>query len=424
MTGVRERTRREFLDELVAVTNERTASEFLYLMLEEHGRIGVQWEQPGVDHLREYRIVEADGPGCPHCAIIEAIAKLVPLLPLDLVRMDRAQRQYLTALRAGLRPTAAFARQSADRRLTWLSDCHGTPANPHTDADCVAHRAVAPAADPLAESPALPAALLALLGGDAEAAAADVRDRLDIIRNWRDAAREVAGDRTETQPTWTFLRTGSMLGVPIGGVPAAVVALRPGAPAVDRPIADLVGEARLRGGQEFQGGLFLVPDPDLDGRMPVYFDAVDVLTGQPVRTIRLPVGEPALSRPGRGVLLLYQARYAMGLRYVPGPAKPLNYWEHEAALHIFEFGLLRAVAGDAYQAAVRSFLDALVAEGSLLERPQNVLDRRQRAALGRVFDGADEREVHLWGSVAYRNAIQLALGSHQAFVEYLRARAS
>lgn len=43
-----------FCAELVAVTRERAASTYLYLMLEEGGTIGVQWEQPGIELPREH----------------------------------------------------------------------------------------------------------------------------------------------------------------------------------------------------------------------------------------------------------------------------------------------------------------------------------------------------------------------------------
>jgi len=426
--SVRIQSRRGFVDELLAVTRERPAAQFLYLMLEEGGLVGVQWEQPGHDHYRRYRILEPDGPACPHCVIVNAVTELAPVLPLDVVRMDRIRRLYESVLRSGLLPNPAFARPPGDPVHSWLGDCHGAPGNPHTDADCDAHRATtAPVTDPLEAPITLPPALLALYP-DAAAAAHDIETRLRIVRSWRDGAHDVAGERTETQPTWAFLRTGGMLGLPVAGAPDAVIALRPGAAAPDRSIADLLAAAPLQimaaGGPPYQDGLCLVPDPGVERRLPIYVGAIDVLTGRPVRTIRLPVSKPALSRAGRGVLLLYQARYAMWSRHVPGPAKPLNYWESEASLQIFEFQLLRAIGGDTYTAAVQAFLDALAAAGDLLDRPQDVLDRRHRAALGRVFRDADDAELHLWGSVAYRNAIQLSLGSPQAFAEYLRAARS
>jgi len=420
---MREHTRRGFVDELRTVTRARTATQYLYLMLEGDGLIGVQWEQPGLDHYRQYRVTDA----CPHCVIVDAVTELAPVLPLDLVRMDRTRRQYEQVLRSGLLPYAAFARQPGDPARSWHSDTHGAQGNPHTDADCAAHRAAAPVTD-LLDQPLTPPQPVLELYPDDDTAARDIETRTRIVRQWRDGAQEVAGERTETQPTWEFLRTGGMLGLPVAGVAEAVIALRPGAPAPGRSIEDLLAEAPLHvmadGGPLYADGLCLVPDPGVERRMPVYVGAIDVLTGQPVRTIRLPVNGPALSRAGRGVLLLYQTRYAMGARHVPGAAKPLNYWEAEAALHVFEFQLLRATAGDAYTAAVQAFLDALAEAGDMLDRPQDVLDRRHRTALGRVFRDADDWELHLWGSVAYRNAIQLSLGSPQAFAEYLRAAQS
>ncbi len=79
-------SRRRFVDEIVAVTRDRQATTHLYVMLREGGAIGVQWEQPGLDHLREFRVVDPDGPVCPHCLIIETVVRLAPVLPLDMLR--------------------------------------------------------------------------------------------------------------------------------------------------------------------------------------------------------------------------------------------------------------------------------------------------------------------------------------------------
>ena len=96
----------------------------------------------------------------------------------------------------------------------------------------------------------------------------------------------------------------------------------------------------------------------------------------------------------------------------------------EAALHIFEFGLLEEIGGAAYLSAVAAYLQALRKEGDLLAQPQKVLGRRERQTLAGVFGDVDDEELHLWGSVAYRNAIMLALGSQSAFAEHLRVQAS
>lgn len=416
-----------FFAELVAVTRQRTASMFLYLMLEEAAGIAVQWEQPGLDHLRRYRVVDTEGPACPHCTLIDAAAELAPVLPLDIVRAARAKAQYETVLRTGLLPYLAFARRPGGGAPGWLGDCHGAPGSPHTDADCAEHRMPTPIADPLAEIGVLPRALRELYPSDG-AAERDIATRRRIAREWRDAAEEVAGGRAETEATRAFLKTAGVLGVPLPGLDGQVLTLTRAEAADNRSLGDLVTVAsRTLASEESRAyhkeRLCLAPEPEpTRHRMPSYSGGLDLSTGQPVRVIRVPTGVRPLSRRGRGVLLLHQARYAMGKHYVPGPTKPLGHWEAEAALHIFEFGLLHAIGGAAYDTAVGAFVTALRGEGDLLERPERVLDRRQLAALAEVFDGADDEEVHLWGSVAYRNAILALLGSQAAFAEYLRTR--
>lgn len=111
----------------------------------------------------------------------------------------------------------------------------------------------------------------------------------------------------------------------------------------------------------------------------------------------------------------------MNVHAVPGPTKPPGYWQSEAALHIFEFGLLRALSGG-YEAAVDAFLATLRRTGDLLDRPDRVLNRRQRKALAEPFGRIDDFELHLWASVAYRNATYRALGSQEAFAEHLRSQ--
>ncbi|MEV4711231.1 hypothetical protein [Micromonospora sp. NPDC049374] len=415
-------SRRRFLDEMVAVTRERQATTHLYLMLREGGGIGVQWEQPGLDHLREFRVVDPDGPTCPHCLIIETVLKLAPVLPLDMLRTARARVQYERILRAGMLPAPAFARQSVSREVTWLGDCHGATGNPHTDADCAEHAAIGPpvVTDPLDVHPVtvLPRALLEMTD------VAGVRERLRLARDWRDTAAEVARRSRWAATTWGFLRSSAVLGVP-AGLPGMVYALDPDAPADDRPFAEVCAAAmRSLSGQDdpvYADRVCLVPDPVPGGeRMPSFAGAVDVAAGQPVRTLRLPSSRRPLSRLGRGILLLFEARHVMLIRHVQRTPD----WESEAALHLFEFGMLEELGGPAYTSAVAAYLDALRREGELLARPQKVLGRRERLALAGIFGGIDDEELHLWGSVAYRNAIMVMLGSQAAFAEHLRRQSS
>ncbi|MBQ1024050.1 hypothetical protein [Micromonospora sp. C95] len=416
-------SRRRFLDEVVAVTRDRQATTHLYVMLREGGGIGVQWEQPGLDHLREFRVVDPDGPVCPHCLIIEAVLRLTPVLPLDMLRTGRARVQYERILRAGMLPAPAFARQSTSRAVTWLGDCHGATGNPHTAADCAEHAAIGPAVvtDPLDVDPvaALPRALLEMTD------IADVRDRLRLAHDWRDTAAEVARRSRWAATTWGFLRSSAVLGVPAAGVPGLVYALDPDLPADDRPLAEAYATAmRSLSGRDdlvYADRVCLVPDPVPGStRMPSFAGAVEVAAGQPVRTLRLPSSRRPLSRLGRGILLLFEARHVMLIRHVQREPD----WESEAALHLFEFGMLEELGGPAYTSAVAAHLDALRREGALLARPQQVLDRRERRALAGIFGDIDDEELHLWGSVAYRNAIMVMLGSQAAFAEHLRRQAS
>ncbi|WBB51991.1 hypothetical protein [Verrucosispora sp. WMMD573] len=416
-------SRRRFLDEIVAVTQERQATTHLYLMLREGGAIGVQWEQPGLDQLREFRVIDPDGPVCPHCLIIEAVLKLAPVLPLDMLRTARARVQYERVLRAGMLPAPAFARQSVSREATWLGDCHGATGDPHTDADCAEHAAIGPSVvtDPLDVDPvaALPRGLLEVTD------AADVRERLRLARDWRDTAAEVARRSRWAATTWGFLRSSAVLGVPTAGLPGMVYALDPGAPADDRPFDEVAATAMrsLSGRHDlvYADRVCLVPDPVPGGeRMPNFAGAVDVAAGRPVRTLRLPSSRRPLSRLGRGILLLFEARHVMLIRHVQRDPD----WESEAALHLFEFGMLEELGGPAYTSAVAAYLNALRREGELLARPQKVLDRRARRALAGIFGGLDDEELHLWASVAYRNAIMVMLGSQSAFAEHLRRQAS
>lgn len=434
MTGGNARTvtRPEFFDDLVAITRERTASMYLYLSLEAGSHIWVQWEQPGIDYPRRYRVIDTDGPACAHCVIIEGVERLAPVLPLDPMRTVRSRFQYESVLRTGRLPSMALARRSADRSISWLADCHASAGDPHTDADCEQHGgphrgAAVHIDDPLTMVEPLPLALLEQYP-DGDAAVRDVTARLRAARDWRDTAQEMASGRAEVEATWAFLATQCVLGLPVPGVPGAVVALQPGMPAeagtVTERLAAVVEKlgAGATGGQRYQSRACLVPGPAAT-RLPSYAGAIDLVSGEPIRTLRLPLAKRPLSRPGRGILLLFEARHAMGIHFVPGPAKPPGYWESEAALHIFEFGLLRALGGG-YDAAVAAYLDKLRGTGELLDRPQKVLSRQQRKALAGPFGAIDSQELHLWASVAYRNAIYIALGSQEAFAAHLRNQAT
>ncbi|MDG4771568.1 hypothetical protein [Solwaraspora sp. WMMD792] len=418
-------TTAEFLDELVAVTWQRDASTYLYLNLEAGGRIWVQWEQPGIDHPRRYRIVDPTGPACPHCTILEGVAQLAPVLPLDALRLGRSRPQYEAVLSTGRLPSLAFGRRSWDPSTSWAGDCHAADGDPHTPADCAAHRSTDPVdcGDPLTMADPLPLAVQQRYP-EPEAAVRDVAARLAVARDWRDAAEEVTGGRAETEATRAFLDR-CPLALPLSD--AMVLALRPGELSSTSTLLDLLGAAggKLGGaslaGQRYHRFACLLPEPTT-GRFPTSGGSFDVASGEPIRTLRLPTGSAPLSRRGRGVLLLFEVRHTMNVHAVPvGPGKPPGYWQSEAALHVFEFGLLSALGGG-YEAAVNVFLAKLRHTGELLDRPERVLNRRQRKALAEPFGRIDDVELHLWASVAYRNAIYLALGSQEAFAEHLRSQ--
>ncbi|WP_406076606.1 hypothetical protein [Micromonospora sp. NBC_00858] len=424
-------TERAFLDELTSVTRERGATEFLYLMAQGDGVIGVQWEQPGIDHLRRYRVRDSGGPACPHCAILAAVLALAPVLPLDVLRTMRARPQYETVLRTGRLPHLAFARPVRQPGTSWLGDCHAVPGDPHTEADCATHAVPAPSGDLLdLRLGTLPRAVRELYPHDG-AATADLQQRLQIARDWRADAQAVASGIREAEATWAFLRNSCMLGVPVPGAAGLVLTLAPDRAPDDRPLAELhtaAVRALPAGGPplayQYQERACLVPEPGTGAqRMPSYGGAVDLTGAAPVRTLRLPAPRRPLSTTGRGVLLLYEARHAMGRHHASAPERDSAYWESEAALNVFEFTLLERVAGRPYQDAVAAYLQALRREGDLLARPHKVLDRRRRKALSAAFGGLDDEELHLWASVAYRNAILVLLGDLQAFAAHLRRQA-
>ncbi|SCE71462.1 hypothetical protein GA0070607_0682 [Micromonospora coriariae] len=428
-TDLRVVTEREFLDELTSVTRERSATTFLYLMAQGDGVIGVQWEQPGVDHRRRYRVRDPGGPACPHCVVFEAVLALAPVLPLDLMRTARTRPQYETVLRTGQLPHLAFARPVGHPGASWLADCHAVTGDPHADADCPRHAVPAPSGDPLdVRLESLPRAVRQLYPHDA-AATADLQQRLRIARDWRADAQAVASGIRAAAATWAFLRNSCLLGVPVPGASGLVLTLPPAGAPDDRPLAELHAaavRALPTGGRvAYQERACLVPEPARGRqRMPSYAGALDLTGAAPVRTLRLPAPRRPLSTTGRGVLLLYEARHAMGRHVASAPERNDAYWESEAALNVFEFTVLERVAGRHYQEAVAAYLQALRREGDLLTRPHKVLDRRRRKALSLAFGGLDNEELRLWASVAYRNAILMLLGDLRAFAAHLRRQAA
>jgi hypothetical protein len=255
----------------------------------------------------------------------------------------------------------------------------------------------------------------------------DVDARLEAARQWRLAADEAALGHPPAQAAQAFLHDGCVLGIPVPVVPGCVYGLRPGRPADRRSAAEAfaAATARLRDdatGHRYQEGVCLVPAP-AERRLPSYAGAVDLATGAPARTLRLPMVRRPLSRLGRGVLLLFEAQHAMRIRSIPVSANVGADWEAEAALHIFEFGLLGRF--DGYRDAVEVYGDRLARAGDLLARPGSVLSRRQRRALAEPFGRIDDEELHLWASVAYRNAIYLTFGRDVGtFAAHLRAQAA
>jgi hypothetical protein len=247
-----------------------------------------------------------------------------------------------------------------------------------------------------------------------EIAEQEVRKRLKIAQRYLTGAEEVAGDSPET----AFLRAHARPGLAIPDSEEAVVPLRP-----SESWPEPFEPGSIEPGMPYQDELCLVPNAGLERNLPYYVGAWDVVQRRPMRTIHLPMDNPKrLSRLGGGVVLLYQTRHAMGIPQVPSPVRQEPYWQREAALHVFEFGLLRTVAGRAYEDAVSSFEAALAREDDMLEFPGQVLSRPQLAALSAAFAHAQDWEAHVWGAVAHRNALLNVLGGEQAYAGYLRAR--
>jgi hypothetical protein len=391
---VRVLTKRRFLEEVVSEGRQRTAAEVVHLVLDADGGIVLRWAG---DQGSRFRVTDS----CPHCATLEAVAALASVLPLDRPPVT----SYEAVLRADRRPHLVFARPGWGFR--WHGSCTAEDGDPHSDADCDRHsrfESLFP----------LPAEVLSLYGTP-DAAESDVRGRLAIARGLLAGAAEVAGDRAGPAAALTFLRNQALLGLPVVGVDSAVIALRPGGrvpPECPR---------RLMPGVPYPDGLCLVPDPALTRRLPFYADSVEVITAAPMRTVRLPAGT---SRLGGGAALLCQARRALGVLSVPSRDKPAGHWEAEAELHIFEFDLLRAVAGQAYEEAVSSFRDVMLRERHMLKAPERVLSRSQRAALSRAFGGAEKWEVRLWAERAHQNAVLNVIGGRHPYAEYLRLLAA
>jgi hypothetical protein len=124
-------------------------------MLQADGIIGVQWEGPRGDHLRRYALDgQSDGGRCPHCAILAGVQVLASVLPLDGLRAARTRDQYMTVVRMGKLPCAAFASRPGTgtgplTQITrglptagWVADCHMGEGNPHSTRDCAEHRAM------------------------------------------------------------------------------------------------------------------------------------------------------------------------------------------------------------------------------------------------------------------------------------------
>ena len=419
-------TEHAFLDELVAVTRERGATEFLYLMAQDDGVIGVQWEQPGVDHLRRYRVRDA----CPHCVISAGVLALAPVLPLDLMRAGRARPQYETVLRTGRLPHLAFARPTGPPGASWLGDCHAVAGDPHTDADCTRHAVPAPSGDPLdVRLGSLPRAVRELYPHDG-AATADLRRRLRIARDWRADAQAVASGIREAAATWAFLRNSCVLGVPVPGVDGLVLTLTPGSAPDDRPLAELhaaaVRAVAAGGGPlAYQERACLVSEPTPGPqRMPTYAGAVDLIRRGAGPHAAAPRAPPADEhhRPGCAAALRGPARDGSTPRGRAGARhRVLGFRGGVERLRVHPPG---AVAGRHYQEAVAAYLQALRREGDLLAGPHKVLDRRRRKALSLAFGGLDDEELHLWASVAYRNAILVLLGDLRAFAVHLRRQAA
>lgn len=414
----------EFETELAAVTRARPRTTHLYLSLEPGGRIWTQWEEPGLDHPRRYQVVARTGPVCPHCVIVTAVRSLTSVLPVDALRTARAGDLYEAVLRSRRLPSLALARPGWGAGPSWLVDCHSAPGNPHTPADCDIHRDHGLAPDGLiAGIGPLPRPLVGHYPNPA-AAADDVLTRMTVAQDWRKAAEDIGGSHPPAAGALRFLRERCILGIPFPSIPGSVYGLRPGAPDDERSVQQTVEAVIARFARpvaHYQETACLVPIAE-EPRLPSFAGAVDVSTAEPTRTLRLPMNAHPLSRLGRGVVLLFEARHLECTHAVSDARLPRRDWEAEADLHVFEFDLLARFGG--YRAAVTAFRDRLLVQGDLLERPDRVLSRRQRRALAEPFGSVDDNELDLWTSVAYRNAIYLCLSCNvSAFATHLQHQA-
>jgi hypothetical protein len=147
-------SRDKFIKDLVDETKSQRRAAYLYLMLEENGRVAIQWEGPAAETLRHlrYRIGGTGDERCPHCAILAGIEALAPVLPLTSLRAARTRDGYLLLISMNMLPCAAFQRDAMPQdffggsfgrgRMTagWAADCHMGQGDPHTEADCPRHR--------------------------------------------------------------------------------------------------------------------------------------------------------------------------------------------------------------------------------------------------------------------------------------------
>ncbi|MBB5874391.1 hypothetical protein F4553_007825 [Allocatelliglobosispora scoriae] len=273
----------------------------------------------------------------------------------------------------------------------------------------------------------------------------DFSHRYQVAREWIQAAEtvgEAAGEMLDAAEALRFLRTHLVPGFLLPGTGGHLLATTGGTDDSAASLAELRDRFQQPEGAELVGGYqartLLVPLTGLDrkagpgaeldrllGRwLPAFRGGVDLGTGQLTRLVVLPpqVPQEQLSTLGKGVLMLYEIRHAMGTQRHSPSRRSLDYWRAQAVLHGFEFALLERLGGSAYVSLVDRYARALRREGGLLAEPESVLTWRMRRWLTGIFGELADREVQLWASVAYRNAVAHSMDGRDDFAQHLMKR--
>lgn len=298
---------------------------------------------------------------------------------------------------------------------------------------------------------ALPAAISRLRAGSTPTGMADeLRIRQKAALEWRDAAEAVASliDLPEADEAVDYLKSECLLGYPVDLASGNIFVLladgdSTGGISLDRLSDQIIAKNQaIALGQPgpYAEGACLVPWVESDqisfsslqrrkviGREYNYGSAyfassTDMCTGDAIRTLFLPSlrSVPRLSEYGRGITLLYQTRYALTRQAVnQKDLSPAAYWLDESKLFKFEFDVMERLCGDTYTDMVEPHAESLRVNKDTLDKPGDVLNRRRKKALRKVFAGAQDPELHVWNGVAERNALMDYHGGVERHGRYL-----